>query len=112
MSWAYLGLLLFSTAGMAIIDARFKLFWFAQPVRALIVHATGFVCLLAWDFVGIGTGVFNRGDSPYMTGLNVAPHLPVEELFFLFFLCWLTMNLYGLGELVARKLAQRSGRES
>ena len=37
-----------------------------------------------------------------MTGLNLAPHLPIEELFFLFFLCWLTMNLYGLAKLVAR----------
>ena len=102
MSWAYLGFLLFSIAGMAILDARFKLFWFARPGRAAVVHAAGFVSLLAWDFVGIGTGVFHRGDSPYMTGLNLAPHLPVEELFFLFFLCWLTMNLYGLARLVAR----------
>jgi hypothetical protein len=29
-----------------------------------------------------------------MTGVLLAPELPVEELLFLIFLCWLTMNVY------------------
>ena len=31
-----------------------------------------------------------------MTGLQLAPELPVEEIFFLTLLCYLTMNLFGL----------------
>lgn len=109
MNWLYMVFLLVSLAGMAVLDARFKLFWFASPARAAIVHAVGFVVLLLWDVTGIAAGVFHRGDSALMTGVNVAPQLPVEELLFLAFLCWLTMNLYGLGARVAGRL--EDGRE-
>ena len=47
-----------------------------------------------WDAFGIGLGVFFRGETPFMTGVLLAPELPVEELLFLIFLCWLTMNVY------------------
>ncbi|MDN6647329.1 MAG: lycopene cyclase domain-containing protein, partial [Corynebacterium flavescens] len=41
----------------------------------------------------IATGTFFRGGSPYMTGIELAPELPVEEPIFLFFLSYLTLNL-------------------
>ncbi|MGW9826527.1 lycopene cyclase domain-containing protein [Brevibacterium pityocampae] len=107
MSWAYLACLLFSLAGMAILDLRHRLFWFADARRAAIVHGLGLAAFLAWDGLGILTGIFHRGDSPYMTGIDLAPELPLEELFFLVFLCWLTMNLYTGG---ARILRARAGR--
>lgn len=110
MGWIYLAFLVFSLVGMCVLDARLSLFWFADWRRAAVVHAVGFAVLLMWDFVGIGTGIFHRGTSPYMTGFNVAPNLPVEELFFLVFLCWLTMNLYVLGSRLAVRGARTSRR--
>ena len=102
VNFAYAACLLVSIAGMAILDWRYRLFWWADRRRAAIVHLGGFAVFVAWDVHGIAAGIFKRGDSPYMTGWNLAPHLPVEELLFLFFLCWLTMVLYtGSGRLLA-----------
>lgn len=94
LSWVYLGCLLVSLGGMALLDWRHRLFWFADWRRAAMVHGIGLAAFLAWDGLGIAFGVFARGDSPYMTGIELAPELPLEEVFFLGFLCWLTMNLY------------------
>lgn len=101
MSWAYAGALGFSLLGMAILDLRHGLFWGAALrsrsagvwARTAGVHFGVWAVFLLWDILGIGLGVFFRGDSPYMTGIDVAPHLPMEELLFLFFLVWLTVNV-------------------
>ena len=42
-------------------------------------------------------GVFFRGNAGLLTGLQFAPELPLEELFFLALLCYLTMNVYARG---------------
>lgn len=56
--------------------------------------AVGMVALfLVWDGLGVAFGVFSCGDSPYMTGIELAPDIPLEEPFFLFFLTYLTLNL-------------------
>lgn len=94
MSLLYLACLLVSLAGMALLDWRHRLFWFADWKRAALVHGAGLAMFLIWDAAGIAAGVFHRGDSPYMTGINLAPELPIEEIFFLFFLCWLTMVVF------------------
>jgi lycopene cyclase domain-containing protein len=93
MSLLYLGTLLASLGAMALLDRRFRLFFWRHPARATIVLGVGIVFFLAWDLVGIGLGIFRRGETEFMTGLHVAPELPVEELFFLAFLCYLAMNL-------------------
>ncbi|WP_070575635.1 lycopene cyclase domain-containing protein [Brevibacterium sp. HMSC063G07] len=102
MNWAYAAALGFSLLGMAILDFRHGLFWGAALrnksartwARTAAVHFGVWGVFLLWDVLGIGLGVFFRGDSPYMTGIDVAPHLPVEELLFLFFLVWLTTNVF------------------
>jgi hypothetical protein len=38
--------------------------------------------------------VFFRGETDFMTGIQVAPEVPLEEVFFLTLLCYLTMNAY------------------
>ena len=43
--------------------------------------------------LGIATGTFFRGDSPFMTGVELAPEMPLEEPIFLFFLTYLTLNV-------------------
>lgn len=93
MSFVYLAVLLFSACGVLILDRRFRLFCWHSPRRAGAVLAVGTAFFLAWDLAGIGLGVFLHGSGPYMTGLMLAPELPLEELMFLVFLCELTMVL-------------------
>ncbi|GAB3523793.1 lycopene cyclase domain-containing protein [Arthrobacter monumenti] len=102
MGITYLAVILFSLAGMVILDARLKLFFWLAPVRAAVVTAAGLVFFTSWDLAGISLGIFFRGESAFMTGIEVAPELPLEELFFLTFLSYLTMNLF---QLVHRRLA-------
>ncbi len=93
MSILYLLTLLISLAGMVVLDWRFRLFFWRSAGRAALVLGIGVLFFLAWDLLGIGLGIFYRGETSFMTGLQLAPELPLEELFFLTFLCYLTMNL-------------------
>ena len=95
MGILYLLGLLIALTGMVMVDRRFRLFFWRAPVRAGIVLVVGVLFFLAWDLSGIGLGIFFRGETSFMTGLVLAPELPVEELFFLTLLCYLTMNLFG-----------------
>jgi lycopene cyclase domain-containing protein len=95
MSLLYLLALLVALAGMVVLDRRFRLFFWRSVRRASVVLVVGVVFFLVWDLSGIGLGIFFRGETSFMTGLQVAPELPVEELFFLTLLCYLAMNLYG-----------------
>jgi lycopene cyclase domain-containing protein len=94
----YLAALAVSLLGMVVLDRRFRLFFWRDARRAAIVLAAGVAFFVVWDLAGIRLGVFFRGETDFMTGLQLAPELPLEELFFLAFLCYLTMNLvHGLG---------------
>jgi len=95
MPFLYLLALAIALTGMVVLDRRFGLFFWASWRRALAVLLTGVAFFVAWDLFGIGLGIFFRGETEFMTGLQVAPELPLEELFFLTLLCYLTMNLYG-----------------
>ncbi len=95
MSLLYLAALLLALGGMVALDRRFRLFFWARPWRAALVLVVGIAFFLAWDLAGVSAGVFFRGETAFMTGLQVAREVPVEELFFLALLCYLTMNAYG-----------------
>lgn len=101
----YLGVLLFSLAGMVILDWRLKLFVRVAPLRAGLVLLAGLLFFLAWDLSGIALGIFYRGQTQIMSGILLAPELPLEEGVFLLFLCYLTMNLFLL---FSRRLRTRS----
>ena len=94
MGILYLAALLVSLGGMVVLDRRFRLFFFDRPGRATIVLVVGVAFFLVWDLLGIGLGIFFRGETAFMTGILLAPELPLEELFFLTLLCYLTMNVY------------------
>ena len=48
-----------------------------------------------------------------MTGINLAPHLPMEELLFLFFLVWLTINVFvGAAKLAEWRAGRGAGRQA
>lgn len=95
MGILYLAALLVSLTGMVVLDRRFRLFFWRDARRAGIVLAVGVLFFLVWDFAGVGGGIFFRGETSFMTGLQIAPEIPLEEVFFLTLLCYLTMNLYG-----------------
>lgn len=95
MGILYLAALLLSLGCMALLDWRFSLFFWRDALRAAIVLVVGVVFFVAWDLAGIGLDIFFRGETEIMTGVLLAPELPLEEVFFLALLCYLTMNVYG-----------------
>ena len=95
MSLVYFSALAIALTGMALLDRRFRLFFWAASARAALVMLVGVAFFVAWDLAGIGFGIFFRGETRFMTGLQLAPELPVEEILFLALLCYLTMNAYG-----------------
>ena len=96
MSVLYLAGLLVGIAGMVVLDLRFRLFFRRGPVRAAIVMAVGIAFFLGWDLAGIRLDVFFPGRSTIVTGMLLAPGLPLEEVVFLALLCYTTMNAYAL----------------
>jgi len=108
-AFAYLAGLVVVIGCMALIDARWRLVFWRAPLAATVTVAVGMAFFLVWDAAGIATGVFFRGDSRIVTGIELAPELPLEEPVFLFFLCYLTLVLVLGGE---RILAARSRRVS
>jgi len=95
IGFSYLAVLLVSITGMVVLDRRFRLFFWVAPARAAMVLFLGVSVFLLWDGFGILLGVFFRGQTDFMTGVLLAPELPLEELFFLVLLSYLTMNVYG-----------------
>jgi len=98
MTFAYLGALLFSLTGMVLLDRRFRLSFWRRPVVSAASMATAVVFLLIWDLAGVANGIFFRGESSWMTGVQVAPEVPLEELFFLTLLSYVTLNTFGVSQ--------------
>lgn len=98
MHFAYLGVLLFSFAGIVTLDWRHKLALFYDVRRTLLTVCVGVAVFIGWDVLGIALGIFFSGQSPYMSGLYLGPEFPVEELVFLTFLCYFTLTIYRLLE--------------
>lgn len=94
MNLAYLAALLLSFLGVGLLDRKLRLAYFAAPGRTLAITGFGTAFFLAWDVAGITSGVFLMGDSPYMSGIALAPEMPLEEPIFLAFLSYLALVLY------------------
>ena len=94
MNALYLLGLLAAIGGLLVLDARFRLFLFAAPLRAAVVLGIGVAGFLAWDLAGIGLGIFFEGRRELLLGIDVAPEVPVEEVFFLLLLCLTTMEAF------------------
>lgn len=108
MSMVYLACLLVALTGVVVVDVRFRLFLGRSWRDGLLVLAAGLAFFLAWDLAGIGLGIFLRGEGPFMTGILLAPELPLEEPVFLLFLCEVTMVLVlGADRLLQRRRARR-----
>lgn len=90
---SYLLILLALIGAMALIDAKYRLLVFARPLPALVTLLLGTGIFLLWDVIAIDQGIFLHRESSLMTGVMIAHQLPLEEVFFLFFLCYQTMIL-------------------
>ena len=93
MGLLYLTALLLTIGCMMLIDRRWRLFFWRDPMAAALTTAIGVAFFLLWDIAGISQGIYFRGETSFMTGILVGPELPLEEVFFLTLLCYLTMNL-------------------
>lgn len=94
LQFAYLGALLFSISGLVVLDRRYSLaFWYdARRTVKTLGFAIGLFVI--WDVVGITSGVFFHGNSPLTLPFRLFPEFPIEELFFLFLLTYVTLLLY------------------
>lgn len=106
MRGLYLAALLVSIAGLVTLDARFRLFLFAAPLRAAVVLVVGVAGFLVWDAAGVAAGIFFEGENHLLTGVDLAPDIPLEELFFLILLCLSAMEAFTL----AQRLLERRRR--
>ncbi len=95
MPGLYLLGLLVALTGMTVLDARFRLFFWRAPWRAAAVMVVGVAFFLVWDAAGVGLGIFFIGQQRLLTGVLLAPDVPLEEVFFLLLLGYTTMNLVG-----------------
>jgi len=91
---AYLAALAFSLAGLVVLDWRHRIALFHHAGRTLATVGIGVAFFLVWDLVGVGLGIFFRGDGPYLSGLQIAPEVPIEEVVFLTLLTYLTLLVW------------------
>lgn len=103
MSSVYLLVLLVLIGCMILLDRRWRLAFWRDARRAAISIAVVTAVLLVVDVIGIALGVFHRSTTWAMTGILLGPELPLEELFFLAFLAYLTLNLLAAGQLLRRR---------
>ncbi len=109
----YLAALGVALAGLAALDRRYRLAFWSDARRAAVCVGVGVVFFLLWDLAGLALGIFARGESPHMTGLLLAPELPVEELVFLTLLCYNALLAWrGIDLWTARRRGERGRRTS
>ncbi len=92
--WFYLAALLVSISCLLLIDYRYKLAFWHDYKRTIVTLAATIGLFIIWDILGISLGIFFDGNSPYMLPVRLLPHFPVEELFFLFLLSYVTLLIY------------------
>lgn len=106
----YLLCLLTALACMVLLDRRFRLALWQAPRRAATVLLAGVALFLAWDLAAIAAGHYRMGDSALMSGIELGPELPLEELVFLVFLCYVTLVVRGLVDLLLGRRRQSPAR--
>ncbi len=89
----YIIALLFSIFGMVMIDRKLKLAYFINKKATLLTVALSVLIFACWDLLGIFNGIFFEGNSRYISGLNLIPDFPIEEIFFLTLFCYITLLL-------------------
>lgn len=88
MPGLYLGALLFSILGLALLDRKYGLVFFANAKLAALTTAICVVFFSIWDAVGIFNGIFFKGQNELLLGLEAFYEYPIEEAFFLTLLAY------------------------
>ena len=91
MYGSYLLILILSLVGLYLLDRTHKLAFTVDPKRALWSMVPAFVVFVVWDIAGIALGIFFRGNNTLLTGIQILPEFPIEEIFFLALLCYSTL---------------------
>lgn len=98
MQWTYLISLIIVIGCLLLVDYRYRLAFFNNWRRTAMTLSIGVIVFSIWDIIGIKLGIFFSGRSSYMSNIYLGPEYPIEELFFLFVLCFCSL-------LVARKVS-------
>ncbi|MEI6590868.1 MAG: lycopene cyclase domain-containing protein [Actinomycetes bacterium] len=93
-SWVYLSLLLLSEAGVIGLDFRHKLALGYSLRAGILALVSGLAFFLLWDVAGINAGIFFEGAPQLLVGVELAPELPLEEIFFLLLLCHSSLLIF------------------
>jgi lycopene cyclase domain-containing protein len=96
MQWSYLSTLVLALACVGLVDRRWRLVLWFDLRRGVAVVAAGAVFFLGWDLLALHQGFYRRGDGEVTTGMQISRDLPVEEVFFVLFLSYLTLVLHRL----------------
>jgi lycopene cyclase domain-containing protein len=91
---SYLAILILSLVGLYLLDRTHKLAFTMDAKRSLLSMVPAYIVFLAWDIAGIASGIFFRGENTLLTGIQVFPEFPIEELFFLGLLCYSTLIVF------------------
>ena len=90
----YLLILIASLAGLYLLDRTHNLAFTVDAKRSILSMLPAYVLFLVWDIAGIANGIFFRGDNSLLTGIQVFPEFPIEELFFLALLCYSALIVF------------------
>lgn len=88
MPGLYLAALLVSIAGLAMLDRKHRLVFFANAKMAAFTTLVAVVFFSIWDAVGIANGIFFKGDNELLIGIELFREYPLEEAFFLTLLAY------------------------
>jgi lycopene cyclase domain-containing protein len=103
----YLVALLVPLAAMVAVDLRLRLVLWADRRRGAVVLAVAVAAFLGWDLLALHEGFYHRGGTPFMTDVDLVPGLPLEEVLFVVFFCYLSLVV---NRLVHRLLARTPAR--
>lgn len=94
MQWSYLIGLTIAIACLTVIDYRKKLAFFYDARRTRMTVGLMMAIFILWDLIGINLGIFFSGHSQFALSFMILPDFPIEELFFLFLFCYITLLIY------------------
>jgi len=94
MFGSYLLILVLSLGGLYLLDRTHRLAFTVDAKRSLLSMIPAYILFLVWDIAGIASGIFFRGENTLLTGIQVFPEFPIEELFFLALLCYSTLIVF------------------
>lgn len=83
MSGLYIASLITTLICLGAIDRHHSLVFFKDAHRAIRVFGVSLGVFIVWDVLGIVLDIFFIGQTKVLTGIQLGPEFPIEELFFL-----------------------------